>query len=133
MEKNTEFICFTSAAGGAGCSGCAVGFARILSLMLKKNILYLSLDLLSEKMSYVSERTESTKRLLTSMMDYEEDFDKLFKEQPAKLEKIISEMSAGQKRSLAYRAKQLIADGGIDSRKTIQILEKCLGIELIER
>ena len=33
---------------------------------------------------------------------------------------------------MAYRAKQLIADGTIDSNKAIASLEKSLGIELVE-
>ena len=32
----------------------------------------------------------------------------------------------------AYRAKQLIAEGGIDSNRVIATLEKCLGTELVE-
>ena len=62
-----------------------------------------------------------------------EDFDGLFREDPKIIKEIISKMSDGQKRSLAYRAKKLIADGGIDSRKVVQVLETGLGIELIER
>lgn len=62
-----------------------------------------------------------------------QDFDKLFEKPVAELEKAIAKMSDGQKKSVAYRAKQLIAEGGIDSNKTITTLEKCLGTELIER
>lgn len=62
-----------------------------------------------------------------------QDFDKLFSKSPAELEKVIAKMSDGQKKSTAYRAKQLIAEGGIDSNKTITTLEKCLDTELIER
>ena len=43
------------------------------------------------------------------------------------------ELSKGQKRSVAFRAKQLIDEGTIDSIKTINALESCLGVELIER
>lgn len=39
----------------------------------------------------------------------------------------------GQKRSVVFRAKQLIDEGAIDSIKTINTLESCLGVELIER
>ena len=42
-------------------------------------------------------------------------------------------LSAGQKKSVAFRAKQLIKDGKIDSIKVINALEKSLSIELIER
>lgn len=62
-----------------------------------------------------------------------DDFDSVFKESPAKLEKIINSLSDGQKHSLGYRARQLIAEGEIDSHKVITTLEKCLGVELIER
>lgn len=60
-------------------------------------------------------------------------FDELFDKPASEIEEIISKLSDGQKKSVAYRAKQLIAEGGIDSNKTITTLEKCLGTELIER
>ena len=41
-------------------------------------------------------------------------------------------LSKGQKRSVAYRARQLISEGAIDSNKAIATLEKCLDIELVE-
>ena len=62
-----------------------------------------------------------------------EDFDKMFGRPAGELKKIIREMSDGQKRSAAYRARQLIADGEIDSNKSIAVLEEALGIELVER
>lgn len=62
-----------------------------------------------------------------------QDFDKLFEKSSAEIEKVVSKLSEGQKKSVAYRAKQLIAEGGIDSNKVISTLEKCLGTELIER
>lgn len=62
-----------------------------------------------------------------------QDFDKLFEKPAAEIEKVVSKLSDGQKKSIAYRAKQLIAEGGIDSNKTIAALEKCLGTDLIER
>ena len=62
-----------------------------------------------------------------------QDFDKLFEKSAAEIGKIISKLSDGQKKSIAYRAKQLIAEGGIDSNKTIAALEKYLGTELVER
>ena len=61
------------------------------------------------------------------------DFDKLFTKPASEIEETISHLSDGQKQSVAYRAKQLISEGGIDSNKLIATLEKCLGIELIER
>ena len=62
-----------------------------------------------------------------------EDFDKIFELSPGELKKALAEMSDGVKRSVAYRASELIADGGIDSRKTISALEEGLGIALIEK
>ena len=62
-----------------------------------------------------------------------QDFDKLFEKPAAEIGKIISKLSDGQKKSVAYRAKQLIAEDGIDSNRTIAALEKHLGTALIER
>lgn len=62
-----------------------------------------------------------------------DNFDSVFSQTPAEIKKTIGKLSAGQKRSLAYRAKQLIADGEIDSNKAISALEEALGVELIER
>lgn len=62
-----------------------------------------------------------------------ENFDSLFAEQPNDIIKKVSKLSDGQKRSVAYRARQLVASGGIDSNKAISALEKALGVELIER
>lgn len=62
-----------------------------------------------------------------------EGFDALFDKPVAEIEETIAKLSDGQKKSIAYRAKQLITEGGIDSNKTITTLEKCLGTELIER
>lgn len=62
-----------------------------------------------------------------------EDFDKLFEIPANELEEALNKMSEGQKRSVAYRARQLIAEGKIDSNKTITTLEKCLNTELIDR
>ena len=41
-------------------------------------------------------------------------------------------MNSAQKRSVAYRAVELIAAEEIDSRKTISALEEALGTKLIE-
>lgn len=62
-----------------------------------------------------------------------DEFDQLFEKSASEVEKTISKLSSGQKKSVAYRAKQLIADGLIDSNKMIATLENCLGVELIER
>lgn len=62
-----------------------------------------------------------------------DNFDDVFTKTPEEIAEIIGRLSEGQKRSIAYRAKQLIAEGEIDSNKAINALEKSLGIELIER
>lgn len=62
-----------------------------------------------------------------------DDFDELFTKSPAEIEDIVSKLSDGQKKSVAYRAKQMVASGDIDSNKVIGTLEKSLGVELIER
>lgn len=60
-------------------------------------------------------------------------FDELFSMEPDKIVKTVSKLSDGQKRSVAYRARQLIAEGQIDSNKAIAALEKSLGVKLVEK
>lgn len=62
-----------------------------------------------------------------------EEFDELFTKTPSEIEKSIAKLSNGQKKSVTYRARQLVAAGEIDSNKAISALEKALGAELIER
>lgn len=62
-----------------------------------------------------------------------DEFDSLFDMSPEQIEEAVSNLSAGQKRSVSYRAKQLIADGEIDSFKAIAALERSLGVELVEK
>ena len=62
-----------------------------------------------------------------------EHFDDVFKKSASELKRIINGMSAGQKKSITYRAIELISSGEIDSRKTISALEEALGIDLIEK
>lgn len=62
-----------------------------------------------------------------------DDFDKIFKQKPDELKKTISEMSEGQKQSVAYRARTLISNGEIDSLSVVSTLEELLGTELIEK
>lgn len=62
-----------------------------------------------------------------------DNFDSIFEKKPAEIEKIINGLSDGQKRSVSYRARELIAEEKIDSMRVIETLEKCLGVELIER
>lgn len=61
------------------------------------------------------------------------DFDDLFEKSADEIAKIVSKLSDGQRKSVAYRARQLIAEEKIDSNKVISTLEKSLGVELIER
>ncbi len=61
-----------------------------------------------------------------------ESFDKLFTKSPEEIDAIIKELSDGQRKSVIFRAKQLIANGEIDSLKVIGALEKSLSVELIE-
>lgn len=60
-------------------------------------------------------------------------FDDLFEKSADEVEEILSHLTSGQKRSVAYRAKQLIADGQIDSNRVITALEKGLNTALVER
>lgn len=62
-----------------------------------------------------------------------QDFDQLFKKPIDEIEAVIAKLSEGQRKSVAYRAKQLIAEDEIDSNRVINTLEKCLGVELVER
>lgn len=60
-------------------------------------------------------------------------FDDIFTKSAAEVKKIVSELSNGQRRSVAYRARQLISEGKIDSRSVIAALEEALNTELIEQ
>lgn len=62
-----------------------------------------------------------------------DNFDSLFEKKPEEIVEIVGNLSAGQKKSISYRARQLIADGAIDSMRVIDALEKSLGIDLIEK
>lgn len=61
-----------------------------------------------------------------------DEFDDLFEKSVEEVEAIVAHLSTGQKRSVSYRARQLIADGTIDSKKMIKALEKSLGTSLVE-
>lgn len=61
-----------------------------------------------------------------------DNFDDLFEMSPDEIGERISQLSKGQKQSVEFRARQLIVDGTIDSRKVITALEKSLGVQLIE-
>lgn len=62
-----------------------------------------------------------------------DEFDSLFEKSIEEVEHIVSNMSDGQKRSLSYRVRQLIADEKIDSNKMIGMLEQHLNTTLLER
>jgi hypothetical protein len=62
-----------------------------------------------------------------------EDFDEIFEKKPEEVADIISKMTKGQKHSLSYRARQLVMNGEIDSRKMIAALEEALDTEFIEK
>ena len=60
------------------------------------------------------------------------DFDEIFTKTPDEARDVIKNMSDGQKKSVAYRARQLISSGDIDSYKLVATLEECLGVALVE-
>lgn len=60
-----------------------------------------------------------------------DSFDELFTKSPAEIKKRVALLSAGQKASVAYRARQLIAAKEIDSIRVIEALEESLSAELI--
>lgn len=62
-----------------------------------------------------------------------EKFDSLFSMDVDEARATLEQMPKGQRQSVAYRARQLISDGAIDSFKMINMLEDVLGIELIEK
>lgn len=62
-----------------------------------------------------------------------EDFDAIFAYPLEKLKKTLSQLSEGQKKSVIYRARTLIADGSIDSLKAIATIEEALGVDLTEK
>lgn len=60
-------------------------------------------------------------------------FDDIFTKSAPELKKILASVSDGQKRSIAYRARDLINQKKIDSLSVIAALEDALGIQLIEK
>ena len=62
-----------------------------------------------------------------------DNFDAIFELKPVDLKKKIEGLSKGQKRSVAYRANELINEGKIDSLSVINTLEEALNIDLIEK
>lgn len=61
-----------------------------------------------------------------------EEFDSIFEMDAAEAAKVLHGIPDGQKRSIAYRARQLISENAIDSMKLVSVLEKELGVDLIE-
>lgn len=62
-----------------------------------------------------------------------DEFDTIFTNSPDEIASKISKMTAGQKQSLSYKARKMIVEGKIDSRKAIAALEQALGISLVEK
>lgn len=60
-----------------------------------------------------------------------DSFDELFSKSPEEIKERVALLSAGQKASVAYRARQLIAAKKIDSIRVIEVLEESLSAELI--
>ena len=60
------------------------------------------------------------------------EFDKIFTKKPDEIEKIVSALSEGQRKTLIFRTKQMISEGKIDSIRVINALEKSLSVDLIE-
>lgn len=62
-----------------------------------------------------------------------ENMDEVFNLPPEEIEEKLSKLPDGQKRSLGYRAREMVVSGEIDSRRAISAIEKALNIVLIER
>ena len=62
-----------------------------------------------------------------------EEFDTLFNLSIPEVLERIGKLSKGQKASVLYCAKRKIASREIDSIRMIEALEKCFGVDLIER
>lgn len=62
-----------------------------------------------------------------------DEIDDLFKDTPNEIEKTLKSLPVGQKDTIAQRARELVKNDGIDSVSVIHVLERCLGITLIQR
>lgn len=62
-----------------------------------------------------------------------DSFDDIFSLPADKLRETISRLSSGQMKSVAYRAKELIASEVIDSISVVKTLEDVLGVELTQK
>ncbi len=61
-----------------------------------------------------------------------QNFDSVFQHKPEEVGEVIAQLSNGQKKAVAHRARLLIGEGELDSIKLILALEKSLGVELVE-
>lgn len=61
-----------------------------------------------------------------------DSFNELFEKSASEIEDIVTKLPEGQKKTVAYLAKQKIADDELDSLNVIRILEKALSVQLIE-
>lgn len=62
-----------------------------------------------------------------------EGVDALFRKTPDEIATELAALTSGQKRTVAYRATEKIRNKEIDSLSVIEVLEKGLGIALVER
>ena len=62
-----------------------------------------------------------------------DEFDDVFTMSPDEIYERVSQLSEGQKTSLMYRARHLIAENEVDSNRVIAALEEALGVKLSER
>lgn len=69
-------------------------------------------------------------RYYDSALSYDE-FKTFFNLSPEEITARIPRLSAGQRNSLIYRAKELAANGEIDSLSVVSALEKGLGVQLL--
>lgn len=62
-----------------------------------------------------------------------DEFDDVFTMHPDEIFERVSQLSDGQKTSLMYRARHLIAENEVDSNRVIAALEEALGVKLAEK
>lgn len=62
-----------------------------------------------------------------------EEFDEIVRMSPDEVTKRMSRLSKGQKQTYVQYAREKVADGTIDSRKVIAVLEKVLNVDLDEK
>ena len=62
-----------------------------------------------------------------------DDIEKFFELSPEEIKEEASKMSDGLKKSISYRARDMITEGTLDSNKLIKALEEALDVELVEK